>query len=316
MDLFVKFWGTRGSIPTPGEHTSRYGGNTACVEIRQEDTLIICDAGSGIRELGDELMTRSGQPITGHLLFSHCHWDHIQGFPFFAPAYRSENRFLIHGRGPGDDRFYRFVSGQMASDYFPISFKALRADIRSSDLTATHCFLGKVQVSHLPLEHPGGCLGYSFRVGSIKVVYMTDVELPFSGPSGSLEMRACPSDMISFVEGANLLIADGQYTDEEYLERRGWGHSSCFSTVDLAVSGRVKHLAIFHHDPTRSDYDVDDLVDACRSRAMRHGSSLIVTGAREGVELRYTASEVSESAAVSQEWSEQPCDIPDGLMGA
>ena len=293
MDLFVKFWGTRGSIPTPGEHTSRYGGNTACIEIRQNDTLIICDAGSGIRELGEDLASRSGQAITGHLLLSHCHWDHIQGFPFFSPAYRSENRFLVHGRGPGDDRFYRFLSGQMASDYFPISFKALRADIRASDLAETNGFLGKVQVDYLTLEHPGGCLGYSFRLGSIKVVYMTDFELPFHGTAGCGMMRTIPSDLVKFVEGADLLIADGQYTDHEYLERRGWGHSSCFSTVDLAVAGGVKHLALFHHDPTRSDYDVDDLVDACRQRSSRHGSLLVVTGAREGLELRYTNSPVS-----------------------
>ncbi len=299
MDLFVKFWGTRGSIPTPGEHTSRYGGNTACVEIRQGETLIICDAGSGIRELGDDLASRSAQPITGHLLLSHCHWDHIQGFPFFSPAYQSENRFLIHGRGPGDDRFYRFLSGQMASDYFPISFKALRADIRSSDLAATQGYLGKVRVDHLTLEHPGGCLGYSFRLGSIKVVYMTDVELPFLGPSGCADIRRAPSDLVEFVNGADLLIADGQYNDQEYLERRGWGHSSCFSTVDLAVAAGVKHLSLFHHDPTRSDYDVDDLIDACRLRVSGHGSSLIVTGAREGVELRYTDSEGPGSAVGS-----------------
>jgi phosphoribosyl 1,2-cyclic phosphodiesterase len=131
--------------------------NSACIEVRHEETLIICDAGSGIRELGEDLLTRSNQPITGHLLFSHCHWDHIQGFPFFSPAYRRENRFYIHGRHPGDDRFYRLLSGQMESDYFPIGFQALRAEISSSDLEAAGNKIGCVQVRWMSgIFSPGG----------------------------------------------------------------------------------------------------------------------------------------------------------------
>jgi len=116
MEIYVKFWGTRGSIPTPGDRTRKYGGNTACVEIRCGSDLFICDAGSGIRELGDDLMTRANVPIVGHFLFSHAHWDHIQGFPFFVPADRPGNYFHIDGARQGDDRFFQRLSGQMKSD--------------------------------------------------------------------------------------------------------------------------------------------------------------------------------------------------------
>lgn len=287
MDIFVKFWGTRGSIPTPGEHTQRYGGNTSCVEVRHGDTLIICDAGSGIRELGEDLLLRSDAPIVGHLLFSHSHWDHIQGFPFFSPAYRKENRFFVHGRHPGDDRIYQLLSGQMESDYFPISFQAFKAEIRPSDLDSAGKRIGEVGIAWIPLRHPGGCLAYALSVGVAKVVYMTDQELLLSEAGPTDELRPMPDELIDFVRGADLLIGDGQYTDEEYLERVGWGHSSCFTVVDLALRGQVKHLALFHHEPSRSDLEIDELVDACRRRVASQNGSLLVSAAREGVEYRF-----------------------------
>lgn len=287
MNLFVKFWGTRGSIPTPGELTSRFGGNTACVEVRYSNTLIILDAGSGIRELGDELLNRSSKPLTGHLLFSHCHWDHIQGFPFFSPAYRPENRFFIHGRHKGDDRFYRVLSGQMESDYFPVAFVALKAEIQSQDLESAGKKIDDIEVDWIELNHPGGCLGYALSVGGIKLVYMTDNELLYSPQAPSSELRPVPSQICEFVRGADLLIGDAQYTDDEYASRVGWGHSSCFSTVDLALQADVKHLVLFHHDPIRSDCEIDDILDACRHRCSSLGGQIQISAAREGVEFRF-----------------------------
>src|SRR5206468_11161024 len=153
MEFYVKFWGTRGSIPTPGDRTRKYGGNTSCVEIRFGDNLFICDAGSGIRELGADLLTRGNGPLHGHLLFSHAHWDHIQGFPFFSPADVAGNRFLIYGAKPGDDRFYQLLSGQMKSDYFPIGFGALRAEIYADHLDDGRKEIGGVLVQSFPLNH-------------------------------------------------------------------------------------------------------------------------------------------------------------------
>jgi phosphoribosyl 1,2-cyclic phosphodiesterase len=286
-DLFVKFWGTRGSIPTPGEHTRRYGGNTSCVEVRLNDTLIICDAGSGIRGLGDDLLDRSPGPITGHLLFSHSHWDHIQGFPFFAPAYIPENRFFIYGRNPGDDRFYRLLSGQMESDYFPISFSSLKAAIRAEFLRDSKGTIGGIQVECLDVDHPGGAIAYALSAGGRRIVYATDCELRWQPDFSPRVLREMRVELVNFCRGADLLIADGQYTDDEYALRIGWGHSSGLSAVDLAVRAGASKLALFHHDPARSDTDLERLVDTCLQRAEAHASPLSVFAAREGVEFRF-----------------------------
>ena len=290
MHFYVQFWGTRGSIPTPGMRTRRYGGNTSCVEIRYGKELFICDAGSGLRDLGFDLLDHSVSPITAHFLFSHSHWDHIQGFPFFEPAYRSENLFYIYGRSVGDDRFYRLLSGQMRSDYFPVAFAALKAEIAAAYLNNGGRTIGRVEIGTHSLNHPGGCIGYSFSAGGKRIVYVTDNEIPLPdglvAPEQEVRLRAVPPDLVDFVRNADLLIADSQYTDAEHLARPGWGHSSCLTTVDLALHGGVKHLALFHHDPAHSDADVDDMLHACSDRVTRFGGNMKVFAARERMELK------------------------------
>src|SRR5213083_2852934 len=280
MEFYVKFWGTRGSIPTPGDRTRKYGGNTSCVEIRFGDNLFICDAGSGIRELGADLLTRGNGPLHGHLLFSHAHWDHIQGFPFSGPADVAGNHFLIYGAKPGDDRFYQLLSGQMKSDYFPIGFGALRAEINADNLDDGRKEIGDVLVESFPLNHPGGCLGYAFSHQSKKIVYATDneVEVESGQPEsdGRAKLRIAGPTLVKFVRDANLFIADGQYTDTEYTSKQGWGHTSCLTAVDLAVQAGAKLLAIFHHDPTHSDSFVDEIIESCRNRVNLFNSDLVV----------------------------------------
>jgi phosphoribosyl 1,2-cyclic phosphodiesterase len=290
MEIYVKFWGTRGSIPTPGDRTRKYGGNTSCVEIRCGDHLFICDAGSGIRELGADLLARGKSHISGHLLFSHAHWDHIQGFPFFGPADVPGNRFLIYGAKQGDDRFFQLLSGQMKSDYFPIGFGALRAEINADYLDDGRKEIGGVLVQTLPLNHPGGCLGYAFLHESKKIVYATDNEITMEASpddsNGQARLRTVPRALVEFVRGADLLIADGQYTDAEYKSRVGWGHTSCLTAVDWAVQAGVKQLAVFHHDPAHADSFVDEIIESCRCRVSDLGAKLVVFAAREGVELQ------------------------------
>ena len=288
MRIFVKFWGTRGSIPTPGDRTRKYGGNTACVEIRCGSHLFICDAGSGIRELGADLLARGSGSLVGHFFFSHAHWDHIQGFPFFVPADRPGNRFLIYGAKQGDDRFYQLLSGQMKSDYFPIGFGALRAEIVADHLDDGRKEIGDVLVETFPLNHPGGCLGYAFSHRSKKIVYATDNEVAVEGQpesDGSAKLRIASPELVNSLRGADLLIADGQYTDAEYPPKKGWGHTSCLTAVDLAIQAGAKQLAIFHHDPTHSDSVVDEIIESCRQRANGFSSELVVFAAREGMEL-------------------------------
>ena len=293
MSVFVKFWGTRGSIPTPASWTRVYGGNTACVEVRFDDTVFICDAGSGIRELGKDLMTRNPRPAELHLLITHTHWDHIQGFPFFAPAYLPHSRIRVYGTSEGEDRRYRLLSGQMASEYFPVSFGDLGAKIVFDHLNGGERVIGGVRVRCFPLNHPGGCCGYAFEKDGVKIVYATDNELEiqpgdtFPDPTHAGGLRQAPAALVESVRHADLLITDAQYDDAQYAAKKGWGHSSCFSATDLAVRAEVKNLALFHHDPESTDLDIDGKITSCCQRAAKQGAKLVLFAAREGVELKF-----------------------------
>ena len=292
MATFVKFWGTRGSIPTPGHKTRKYGGNTSCVEIRIDDTLFICDGGTGLRELGVELQARGNGRIEAHMFFSHTHWDHIQGFPFFTPAYAKNNALYVYDVDKNDQRIRRLLLGQMQSDYFPVSFGDLGARIESADLQGGQKTIDGTLVRCFEQTHPGRSFAYAFEKDGLKLVYATDNELDLKlGNAAEVArdpnlLRKATPGFESFVAGADLLIADGQYTDAEYGSKIGWGHARAFTVVDLAVSAGVKQCAIFHHDPMHSDEAMDALIAGCRFRAATHGSKLLVFGAREGLELK------------------------------
>ena len=291
MSFYVRFWGTRGSIPTPGQPTRKYGGNTSCVEIRIGDQLFVCDGGTGLRELGEDLNQRGIHPIVGHMFFSHTHWDHIQGFPFFAPAYQAENRFHIWGTKGEGERIHRLLSGQMRTEYFPVSFGELSASIQSETLSPDGTDVAGVFVQFIEQCHPGGSLAFSFEKDGKKVIYATDHELderitnPEESSADPEVLRELPDDFVNFCRGADLLIADAQYSDSEYEQKKGWGHSRALTTVDLAIQAEVKTLALFHHDPMQSDRLVDLKVDQCRRRAEKSNQKLTVFGAREGIEL-------------------------------
>ncbi len=299
MGFYVRFWGTRGSIPTPGKAAHRYGGNTSCVEIRVDDTLFICDGGSGLRELGTDLLARAkGQPITAHFLFSHMHWDHIQGFPFFTPVYIPANKFFIYGAHTGDTRFHRLLSGQMSSSYFPVDFSELRGTIVAADLGDDgERLIEGTLVRCLSLHHPGGCYAYRFERDGRSVVYATDNEIdqtlpdPDSVIANPAAPREIPADLVKFCEGADVLISDSQYTDDEYPTRIGWGHPRASTAVDLAVQAGVKQLALYHHDPMHSDHDVERKIANCRARVQRLGGDVFIFGAREGLEIRVDVDE-------------------------
>jgi phosphoribosyl 1,2-cyclic phosphodiesterase len=293
MAAFVKFWGTRGSIPTPASWTRVYGGNTSCVEVRFDNTIFICDAGSGIRELGKDLLARRPAPRELHLLLTHAHWDHIQGFPFFAPVYKRGISIRVYGRQANDDSPYRQLSGQMSSSYFPVSFRDLRASVVADYLRDGQGDIGGVRVGAFPLNHPGGCLGYCLSKGGRKIVYATDNELEiqpgdvFPDAKDTGPLRRVPAELVAVARRADLLIVDAQYDEKRYAARKKWGHSSCFSATDLAIQARVKNLALFHHDPEDTDRGIDEKVLACRRRALRHGAKLVICAAREGVEMKF-----------------------------
>lgn len=293
MDAFVRFWGTRGSIPAPGDLTRRFGGNTSCVEIRIGNQLVICDAGTGLRELGLDLLQRGNDRLDMHMFFSHMHWDHIQGFPFFVPAYSPANTLFVYETAPGEDRVQRLLHGQMQSDHFPVSFGDLGSFMVARQFDRDRQMaIGRVRVECFEQHHPGRSFAYSFECDGKKVVYATDNEIdqtladPERVVSHPRELRVVPEPFVEFCRGADLLIADGQYTDEEYPQKVGWGHARASTVVDLAVQAGVKQCAIFHHDPLHTDERVDAIIKEGRARAKGHGSELSLFGAREGLELR------------------------------
>jgi len=249
--LTVYFWGVRGSIPTPGRDTIDVGGETPCVEIRTpEDEIIVLDAGTGLRRLGLRLESRSNLRI--HLFLSHTHWDHIQGFPFFRPLYSAENEVTLYGPKGVEQGLEETLKGQMQVTYYPVQLSDLRAQIRFVELQEqTVPVNSHTRVTSHEFDHPGGVFGYRIeRLGKI-IVYGTDVEM-----SDEAKLR----EMIGFSQGADLLIMDCQFNEEEYRRnRQGWGHSTPEMAVQVAREAGVGSLALFHHDPTHDDGFLWDL---------------------------------------------------------
>ncbi len=277
QSTLVRFWGVRGSIPTPRPSTVRYGGNTACVEVRVQGEIIVLDAGSGIRLLGETLGKEFGpDPISLTLLVTHTHWDHIQGFPFFAPAYEKQNRIRILGQNSGPEALHGAFLGQMDSRYFPVSLEQMPADIVFEQFDGFEFWLGSVPVRACLTNHPGACVGYRLETPGGGVVFMPDHET--GGPD---EPR-----IVEFLRDAKVFIADAQYDTAESAARQGWGHGCVDEVVALALKAGVKQLYLFHHDPSHDDAFMDALLARARALAQQSGSLLQVDAAREGDEIR------------------------------
>lgn len=289
MSFTVRFWGTRGSIPSPGPSTVRYGGNTPCVELRtSDDWLIILDAGTGIRDLGRSLLEReNGGPVAGDIFLTHAHWDHIQGIPFFAPLFRKGNRFTIWGSKSLQTSIDRVVRDQMSPVVFPVSFEELQARIDFQELAEERRMGNGYEVSAIAVRHPGGALGYRFSTGNGEggaLVYVSDNELSTQARYDD------PPDwrrkLVEFARGASVLVHDTMYTTEEYASFVGWGHSTHEQAVELALEAEVGRLVLFHHRPERSDEEVDRCLEICREMAARRGGRLEVVAAAEGLTLK------------------------------
>lgn len=297
----VRFWGVRGSIATPGPTTLRYGGNTSCTEVRtRQGTLIILDCGTGLRLLGQHLL-QEGKPVSAYILLSHTHWDHIQGWPFFTPAFIPGNEFTVFAAENENKRLGETLSGQMEYTYFPVTLDQMQSRMTFHELRESSFSIGDAHVSLTYLNHTCLDLGYRIEVDGAAVVYATDTE-PFVTYRGNQDpsRRVRPGNLAAFVhegdrrlarfaQGADLLIMDAQYTEREYLSKKGWGHSSVDYTTDIAIAANVKQLALYHHDPLHTDEIVDEVVAYARQRAAEVGSPLQVLGAAEGVKLEIGA---------------------------
>jgi phosphoribosyl 1,2-cyclic phosphodiesterase len=272
----VRFWGTRGSIPTPGPNTVRYGGNTACVEVRDStNSLLILDAGTGLRELGAALMNNNhARPFSVDLLLSHLHWDHIQGIPFFRPAYDPKSSLRI--RGPKQSRKMRDLLGLGMDDpFFPVDLDDLPVQLEVSEMAdGSDEQIGKYRVRAASIMHPAPALAYRIEADGKALVYATDTEDPFSG-------KANP--VIALAKDADMLIHDAQYLDADF--KPTWGHSTIGSAIEVAVKAGVKKLVLYHHDPDRSDDALDRIGRDAQTLATEQARGMQVVVAREGMEL-------------------------------
>jgi phosphoribosyl 1,2-cyclic phosphodiesterase len=263
----------RGSIPTPGPATVRYGGNTSCVEVRSGDDIIILDAGSGLRALGRALLAEfKNQPLSLTLLLTHTHWDHIQGLPFFAPIYDPRCHLRILGGKGARKGLVNALTGQMESTYFPVPFAKLPSNIEIEELKDFNLDIGSVCVRAQRANHPGLCVGYRLLSPGGLVAFFPDAE-----PRPGGEDR----EMIEFLRDVDVLILDSQYDSAEYKKHIGWGHGCVDDSVALAVEAGVKRLCLFHHDPDHDDKKIDGLVRHARRLVAGRRAKLKVEAARE-----------------------------------
>jgi phosphoribosyl 1,2-cyclic phosphodiesterase len=280
----VTFWGTRGSIPTPGPGTARYGGNTACISIAgPPGRLVILDAGSGLRPLGHELMKQHSGILTADILLSHTHWDHIQGLPFFKPLSTRDTSVCIYGAAQEGVALKEILGRQMDPMVFPVPLNALAASLTVVEIEEGEFEIDDFNICAFRLRHPGTTLGYRLapRSGGRHVAYVTDNEL---GPGGTYEVAPdWRAHMIEFIQGADTLIHDAMYLDQIIQARAGWGHSTPRQAVDLAREGSCRRLVLFHHEPEHDDDALDRLLADTRSYARGVAPGLEVEAAIEGM---------------------------------
>ncbi len=251
----IRFWGVRGSIASSSPRVARIGGNTACLEVVSQGQRLILDAGTGIRGLGESLMTPV--PLKTTLLFSHLHWDHVQGFPFFTPAYVPSTELTLYGPGRDGDQLLRSVlSNQMEAPSFPVPFSTMRSTMTfRSALPNQVIETGPFRITPLDLPHPQGCLGYLIEADGRSFAYCTDVELNLASMS---------ADLGDALEGVDALVLDAQYTPDEYRAKRGWGHSTMIDAAHIARETGAGRLFLFHHDPAHTDEQVDAMSEAAK----------------------------------------------------
>lgn len=254
----LRFWGVRGSIPVPGPHTLAVGGNTSCVSLRCDDYLFVFDAGTGIRRLGEYLDDEARSKWRGSIFFTHYHWDHIQGLPFFMPARRVENRFHLYGETKNGIDLETILTQQMQDPYFPVSIDAAKGLVRFESLAPDDCIVpfAGYELRTVRLNHPNDSIGYRLETPDGSLCVITDHEHPDEGIDDAV---------VEFARGASVLVHEGQYTPEEKRGRRvGWGHSSWEEAALTAKAAGVGKLFISHHDPRRSDSQLYDILSRAR----------------------------------------------------
>ena len=285
----VQFWGTRGSLAKPGRNTVRYGGNTSCVQLTSPGgSLVVIDCGTGAHDLGQALLAQAEGPLRGSILISHTHWDHIQGFPFFAPLFVPGGQWDIYGPAGLGQSLRETLAGQMQYSYFPLALDEMGAGIRFHDLVEGALELDDMRITTRYLNHPVLTLAYRFDMAGMRVVYACDHEPYSRDPAAPDALSERDLQHSEFFANADLVIHDAQYTDAEYLSKKGWGHSPVEYVSAIARAAGVRQLAFAHHDPLRTDDALDQVVAAVHADLAERKSPMHAFAAADGqiVEVR------------------------------
>jgi phosphoribosyl 1,2-cyclic phosphodiesterase len=257
--MHIRCWGSRGSLPVSGKQFNRYGGDTSCLEIRsKKGDIIVVDAGTGIRGLGNKLVRAKVTKF--HMVFTHTHLDHIMGFPLFAPMHRKNTDITVHGCSFGASSFRETLGGLMRSPYFPVDLESVSSNLHFENMGEEPFSIGSVFIRPIPLSHPNGGFGFRFEEDGSSFVFLTDNELSFRHPGGRT-----PDEYAEFSRKADLLIHDAEFTARDYPATRSFGHSPFSDAVHLGIAAGVRRLGLFHHNRERTDSQVDAIVEASRS---------------------------------------------------
>ena len=277
--MIIRCWGARGSIPVSGEEYVKYGGDTTCLEIRtKDDEIIIVDAGSGIRRLGHKLLSEKRFQCT--MIFTHAHWDHIMGFPFFKPIYLKKTRITMYGCPFAQASVKHMISKIMAPPNFPVNFEDIKADINYHEACENRIRIKSMTITPIALSHPNQGIGYKFVEDGKSFVFLTDNELTFKHPGG-VDFQ----DYLDFCAGADLLVHDAEFTSEEYKKTRSWGHSVYKDALKLALEARVRKFGLFHHNQERSDKGVDKIVEDCHEIIANNHAEVECFAIHQGMEI-------------------------------
>ena len=296
-DSYLRFWGVRGSYAAPHKTHLGVGGNTSCVEIRSGDHLLVCDGGTGIISLGEELMAQTDLSEL-MVVFTHYHWDHICGLPFFQPAFSPDWTIKFFGPGDGAADIEKRLSDQMKAPYFPVETETWMANIEYLEPNVDGLSHGPVKISEFNVHHPGVTYGYSMDVAGKRVVYVSDNEVQFLKTSIAKRIHEFDEDEhellermvteqrsaeLAAIENVDILIHDAQYTPHDYSKKRGWGHSCYVDTVNLAIDAGVGCLYLYHHDPTYNDDQVAAIHRDCLQIVRERNSEMECHVGREGL---------------------------------
>lgn len=284
----IKFWGTRGSIAVPGKTTIKYGGNTPCIQVSYGNDFIVLDAGTGIRELGNDLLQNSECSLI-HLLISHTHWDHIQGLPFFSPVYNDQCKFKIYAETKFGSSIEKIFETQWDPNYFPVTAQMFKEKVKYYEIgPLENIEINGFNISSINTHHSEGTLAFRVEKNGKSLVYMTDNELYYDAKNNlptKEEILEKNKDQVDFIKDADILIHDSMYQHEDYGDKIGWGHSNNYSVSVFATLGNIKKLLLFHYDPDYSDEKIKDIVDETNLFLTELKSPVICEGSFDGMEI-------------------------------